>query len=218
MGRGRGGWEGGNWACQQISCHCAQTFLPDQAGQHSQDFFLSRLYFQQEKKNGECHSAICSIFMLVESLCKEAVNYRWGRVQTVLPTRWPSTKNCINYDKWIHLKARNMKGLPWHVLIIPVEKAKAWEVLSTWPNKIWHNTRCIPFLYLYLLKLTANITSCFTCFNTKIKNGLFTLLLILNAWSSLATPHRSFGISFDPQICSLALEGGLTHANQCGSL
>lgn len=29
------------------------------------------------------------------------------------------------------------------------------------------NTRCIPSLSLYLLKLTVHVTSCFTCFNNK---------------------------------------------------
>lgn len=31
------------------------------------------------------------------SPCKKAVKYGWGR-QNVLPTKWPSKKNCINDD------------------------------------------------------------------------------------------------------------------------
>lgn len=39
--------------------------------------------------------------------------------------------------------------------------------LSTGPKTLSRNTRCIPSLSLCLLKLTVNVTSCFTCFNNK---------------------------------------------------
>lgn len=57
-------------------------------------------------------------------------------------------------------------------------------VLLTWPKIIRHSTRCIPLLYLYLLKLTVNITSCSAFFSNKNEKG-FALLLSSNAWSSL---------------------------------
>lgn len=74
------------------------------------------------------------------------------------------------YDKWVPLKTRHEET----TLVCthyPCGKGKGLRgivsALYTRSKTIRHNARWIPSLYLYLLKLTINITSCFACFNNK---------------------------------------------------
>lgn len=83
---------------------------------------------------------------------------------------------------------------------------------------IRHITSYTLSLYLYLLKLTANITSCFVCLIIEIVKCFVHTTFKLKQVESVATTQGYFGISFDPQICSLADQGRLTHSNQCGLL
>ena len=39
------------------------------------------------------------------------VIYGWKGVQNAGPTRWPSKKNYMKYDKWMPLKARTRSGI-----------------------------------------------------------------------------------------------------------
>lgn len=58
--------------------------------------------------------AVAHLFQ-VWGLCQKAVTLLWtmdGAECTVLPTRWPSRKSCVNSDQWMHLEARTWKEIP----------------------------------------------------------------------------------------------------------
>lgn len=117
----------------------------------------------------------------------------WGRVQNDFPTRWPSRNNCINYDKWMHLKARTWRNsmvCPHYLCGKDKGLGGIFLALFICPKLKRHNIKYIPSLYLYLLKLALNINSFFLCFNYKNEKCFVCTTLELRTLESLVFPVK----------------------------
>lgn len=97
-------------------------------------------------------------------------------------------KSYINYDKYKHLNTRTLKKcLDTSTLPLWKRQRPRKNILASFhmtkDNKTY-TTRYSPSLYLSLLKLTVNVTSCFACFHNK-NNWQYSHL---NTSSSLLIP------------------------------
>lgn len=110
-------------------------------------------------------------FFVVQESCELTVHYGWDTVQNILPT---SRKNRINYDKWMHLKARSWRECP------------GLFSLTLWhgqDDKTQHQVYAHVFAFLLV-----NITLSFLWLN-KIEN-CFVHTTLLEFWS-LESPSLS---------------------------